>query len=296
MNHLPPDTPGMTTPVLLITGASGYLGQVIVRYPACQGFVRRVGTYLSQPVSLPGWDMRQLDVTDRAAVASLWDEVRPTHVIHTAANFRTPSALVDSIELGTHAVLEASIRQGARLVHVSTDMVFDGEHAPYNEAAAPGPLTPYAHAKVAAERLIQQSALRAWVIVRTSLVTGRQPLDPRTQWVIDSVRSHKTITLFTDEFRCPVWVEDLASALLELTRHPFQGILHVAGPQRLNRYELGEKICRWAGLDPAGITASTVAASGLVRPRDCTLDISLAQQLLTTPLHSMDAGFPGAAG
>lgn len=284
------DASPMRAPVLLVTGISGYLGQAIARHPAALVFTRRAGTFLSQPISLPGWELHQLDVTDPAAVAHVWDEVRPTHVIHTAANFRDPRGLVDSIVLGTRAVLEASISHGARLLHLSTDMVFDGEHAPYREDAPVGPLTPYAHAKVNAEALIEASSLPSWVIVRTSLVTGLQPIDPRTQWVIDSVRQHKPITLFTDEFRCPVWVDDLAGALLELAQHDYRGIIHIAGPQRLSRDELGNIICRWAGLDPTGITKSTVAASGLVRPRDCTLDISLAQRLLKVHLRSIDEG------
>lgn len=288
MNHPPTDTSFATNPVLLVTGASGYVGQALTRHPACRGFGGVAGTFLSQPISAAGWDLYQIDITDRAAVAALWDAVRPTHVIHTAANFHNPAALADSVVTGTQAVLEASIAHQSRLIHLSTDMVFDGEHAPYAENSPVGPLTPYARAKVEAETLIQQSALAQWVIVRTSLVTGLQPIDLRTHWVVDSVRDGKPITLFTDEFRCPVWVDDLAAALLELCHHDYCGILHVAGPQRLSRYDLGRLICRWAGLDPAGITADTVAASGLIRPRDCTLDISLAQRLLNVRLRAME--------
>lgn len=295
MNRLRIDTPTAQASTLLVTGISGYVGQAIAHHAGGQDFTRRAGTFLSQPVRLAGWDVRQLDVTDDTAVASLWDELQPTHVIHAATNFRDPRAQADSIVVGTRTVLEACLRHGTRLLHLSTDMVFDGEHAPYTEDAAVGPLTPYARAKADVEHLITTSALPSWVIVRTSLVTGLQPLDPRTQWVIDSVRHHHPITLFTDEFRCPVWADDLAGALLELTRHDYRGILHIAGPQRLSRHELGERICHWAGLDPAGITIGTVATSGLVRPRDCTLDISRAQRLLHVRLRSIDEvlGTPG---
>lgn len=288
MNHPPSDAPSARPPVLLVTGASGYVGQAVTRHPACRRFGRLAGTFLSQPISIDGWDLHQIDVTDRAAIAALWDAVRPTHVIHTAANFHNPNALADSVVTGTQAVLEASIAHQSRLIHLSTDMVFDGEHAPYRENSPVGPLTPYARAKVEAETSIQQSALSEWVIVRTSLVTGLHPIDLRTQWVVESVRDGKPITLFTDEFRCPVWVDDLAAALLELCHHDYCGILHVTGPQRLSRYDLGRLICRWAGLDPTGITADTVAASGLIRPRDCTLDISLAQRLLNVRLRAME--------
>ena len=290
MSRRPPDPPPLHSSTLLVTGVSGYLGQAIARHPARRQCTYTYGAYLSQPLPAAGWEVRQLDITDPAAVAQLWDDVRPSCVIHTAANFRQPHALVDSITRGTRAVVDACTAHGARLLHLSSDMVFDGEHAPYRETAAMGPLTPYARAKVEAEELIRGSSLPSWVIVRTSLITGLAPLDARTQWVIDSVRDQQPIVLFTDEFRCPVWVDDLAAALLELAGHDYCGVLHITGPQRLSRYALGVRICRWAGLDPARITASTVAASGLIRPRDCTLDITLAQHLLRTRLRSIDEG------
>lgn len=70
----------------------------------------------------------------------------------------------------------------------------------------------------------------------------------------------------------------------------YRGILHIAGPQRLSRYELGEKVGRYAELDPANLTPGFADKSNLHRPRDCTLDITPAQRLLRTPLHSIDEG------
>ncbi len=283
-------------PTVLITGISGYVGQGLARHPALANAGRVVGTYLQQPVSFPGIETVQLDLTAPHAVRDLWAAVRPDVVIHTAANFREPALLVQSIVHGTQQVCEATRAQGARLIHLSSDVIFDGEHAPYTEQAPPAPITSYAQAKADAEAVVRAAGLAAWVMVRTSLVTGLTPADPRTRWVWESVRMGRPITLFTDEYRCPVWVEDLAGALLELVWNDFGGVLNVAGPQRLSRYEFGVRLCRCAGLDPAGITADVVANSGLTRPRDCSLDISLAQRLLRTRLRSVDKGLTGEMG
>jgi dTDP-4-dehydrorhamnose reductase len=98
----------------------------------------------------------------------------------------------------------------------------------------------------------------------------------------------RPVTLFTDEYRGPVRTEDLAAALVELIEHDYQGVLHVAGPERLSRYELGLRIAAYHGRAPSpGIVAGTVAGSGLVRPRDCTLDITLARRILRTPLRPL---------
>ena len=93
------------------------------------------------------------------------------------------------------------------------------------------------------------------------------------------------VALFTDEYRSPVRIEDLAAALVELVEHNYRGVLHVAGPERLSRYELGLRIAAYHGREPSpGILRGTVAGSGLIRPRDCTLDIALARRILRTPL------------
>ena len=82
--------------------------------------------------------------------------------------------------------------------------------------------------------------------------------------------------------------EDLAAALVELIDHDYRGVLHVAGPERLSRYELGLRIAAYHGRDPSpGIVPGTVAGSGLIRPRDCTLDIGLARRILRTPLRPL---------
>ncbi len=275
---------------LLITGLSGYVGQGLARHPALADFDRVMGTYLNHPVRLGGHETCRLDLTDAQAVQALWAAFQPTVVIHTAANFAQPAALESSIIQGTQHVTAATARQGARLVHVSSDVIFDGEHPPYAEDAQPAPITPYARAKAQAEISVRTSEVASWAMVRTSLVTGLAPVDPRTQWVWDSVRQQRPLTLFTDEYRCPVWIEDLAGALLELAQLDFQGALNVAGPQRLSRYALGVKLCAFAGLDPTGIRAGSVGDSGLVRPRDCTLEIGLAQRVLRTRLRSVDEG------
>ena len=127
--------------------------------------------------------------------------------------------------------------------------------------------------------------------MRTSLIYGFHPPDPRTLWVVDSLRNSKPIALFTDELRCPVWVEQLAAALLELADgegKEMGGVWHLAGAQALSRYEFGVRLARAYGLDPAGITPGQSRGSGLVRPRDCRLEIGKAQTRLRSPLWGVD--------
>jgi len=292
---------------LLVTGGSGYLGSHLARQ-ARQTW-RVVATYHSHTIGLPGCQMVPLDIRDRVAVDDLLLKLRPRAIVHTAADISSPSAMQTVIVEGTRHVAAGAAAVGARLVHLSTDVVFDGEQAPYAEGDPPQPVTSYGRAKAEAEQVVAELCPEA-AIVRTSLIYGFDPPDPRTMWIVDSVRHRQPLTLFTDEVRCPVWVEQLAAALLELAAQDEGGVWHLAGPQPLTRYQFGERLVRAYGLpsrypaqtstpgdmpetapggvDPVTITPGLSRESGLVRPRNCTLDVRKAQARLRSPLWGVD--------
>jgi dTDP-4-dehydrorhamnose reductase len=168
------------------------------------------------------------------------------------------------------------------------------------------PLTPYGRSKALAEQAVWASGAEA-VIVRTSLIYGPvvgartavlrdtpwQQWDRQTRWVVGDLKAGRPVRLFTDERRCPIWVNSLAAALLELARSDPAtvlpaDILHIAGAQPLSRYGFGLRLARFHGADPAGITPALSRDSGLTRPLDCTLDCSRARSLLRTPLPGVD--------
>lgn len=274
---------------LLITGAAGFIGQEVARRAAAARFAPIWATWhQNQPVVVDGVSCQRLDVTDDRAVRMLLQQLRPAAVIHAA--YRKSGLNAEAITTtGAGHVAQAAAAIGARLVHISTDMVLDGEHPPYDERAHPAPVHDYGRIKAAAEALVHQEAPAA-AIVRTSLVCRLAPPDPVTHWISESLRSREPITLYTDEIRCPVWLDDLASALLELAAGDFSGVLNVSGPQALSRYDMGVRLARRFGLNPDGIIPGLSSQSNVRRPRNLTLDTSLARQVLRTPLRSFDEG------
>jgi dTDP-4-dehydrorhamnose reductase len=139
-----------------------------------------------------------------------------------------------------------------------------------------------------AEEAVLASSAEA-VIVRTSLIYGWRPrADRNARQVMDALAAGQPVRLFTDEVRCPVWVESLAAALIELANLSCTGVLHVAGAQALSRYEFGVRLLRFHGMDPAPVLPALSHDSGLTRPLDCTLDCSRARALLRTPLPGVD--------
>jgi dTDP-4-dehydrorhamnose reductase len=105
--------------------------------------------------------------------------------------------------------------------------------------------------------------------------------------MIDAVNRGETVQLWIDELRCPIWVESLAGALVELAGLDYTGFLHLGGSQVVSRHEFGVALLRFAGVDTSLIEAITTPEDW-VRPLDCTMDTSLARSLLSTPLPGLD--------
>jgi dTDP-4-dehydrorhamnose reductase len=244
---------------LLVTGARGYLGrELLQRRPGAVGASRGAGL--------------RLDVRDAAAVRAALDSLRPAAVIHTAYRPDDRATTYD----GAVAVAEAAAAVGARLVHVSSDVVFDGEKGePYTEEDEPKPVTAYGRDKADAERDVAEAHPGA-LIVRTSLIYGGAEPGPQERLAADPQE-----VFFTDERRSPVQVGDLADALLELTAGEQAGILHVAGADALSRFEFA----RLLAPHPERVRGALLAESGIVRARDCTLSSARAERLLSTRLR-----------
>jgi len=268
---------------LLVTGASGMLGRYVAMRAKADGW-DVVGTYHSTPL---GMDIQwhPLDVRDRQAVVALVHAVHPTAIVHTAFQQRGAGMWATTAQ-GAAFVAQAAHDIGGRLVHLSSDALFDGTDNPYPESAQPRPITPYGAAKAAAELAVAVVAPRA-VIVRTSWIISRDPLDPHTRLILDVAARRRPERLFTDEYRCPIGVDDLAAAVVELAAHDYAGIINVAGPDALSRYELGRLVVKAYNLSPSELLTTTVAASGLHHPADVRLDSTLARSMLRTRLRAL---------
>ena len=227
-----------------------------------------------------------LDVRDELAVEDLLERLRPEVVIHTAYQQGGPD-LLPVTAMGAGNVARAAAAIGARLIHLSSDVIFDGEReGVYTEDDLPSPVSAYGAAKAHAEALVTAAHPGA-VVVRTSLIYGFAPIDRSSQFALDVATGRSPERLFTDEFRCPIYVEDLAAALLELCALPYRGPLHVAGAEVLSRYAFGALIARAWNVDPSGIQGALSADSPVRRPRNCALDSSRARQLLQTRLRGV---------
>lgn len=270
-------------PRLLITAGSSYLGRHLVRLVAA-GYPGefRYTTFSTDPPGLP--QHVPLDVRDRLAVDRLVVEFAPEVIIHLAGSNRSAD-MSAVIVAGTGHISRAAAAIGARLIHLSTDSIFDGRSAPYDETAPAAPLNDYGRAKAAAEDIV--AGHPDHVIVRTSLIYGLDEMDNGTAWVAAALREGQPVTLFTNQRRNPVWVETLSRACLELVDHPYRGVVNVAGRQVLTRVEFGLRLLDWWGIDERDALRLGPDESGRW-PLDCEMDVRLAGRVLATPMLGVD--------
>jgi dTDP-4-dehydrorhamnose reductase len=159
------------------------------------------------------------------------------------------------------------------MVHVSTDLAFDGERGWYEEQDPPSPLSVYGRSKAEAETAVL--AHPGCVVVRVSLLFGCT-LSGRNSFFdqqVKSLRAGRSVTCFEDEWRTPLGLSTAAEALLALARSKIDGLLHVGGPERLSRLEMGQRLARYLGVNPALVVAGRRmdAAAAEARPRDVSL-------------------------
>jgi dTDP-4-dehydrorhamnose reductase len=269
---------------LLVTGATGYLGSELLRRASGR---RLAATYLRrEPPPAPGVEWLRLDVRDAAAVRAAVERLRPEAVIHTAYRQEGDGARATNVD-GAEAVGRAAAEVGARLVHVSTDVLFDGaKDGPYTEEDEPSPITDYGRAKADGERAVLAAHPGA-LAVRTSLIYGGAEPSRHERMACDAARGRGGTVFFEDELRSPVVVGELAAALLELTGRDEREILNVAGPDTVSRYEFAFLLAQAHGLSGERILRGWLKCAGLARPANCALDSSRARSLLETRLRGV---------
>ena len=273
---------------IFITGGSSYLGVHMVPY-FCKRHHEVCYTWLSTPPEQGAAGTAvQVDVRNAERLSAEVNRFQPDAIIHLAASNRSSSedAMVAAIVEGAEVITNIAQSLNIRLIHMSTDVVFDGSASPYREDAPVSPPHAYGRAKARAEQVV--GSYRNSVIIRPSLIYSLERKDRSTEWIEASLNAGKEVTLFTDQIRMPVSTDTLSAACLELIDHSFSGLLHVVGRQRLSRAEIGQRMLDWWGISNRETLKFIATPPDAPWPKELTMDISLAQKILSTPLLGMD--------
>ncbi len=168
----------------------------------------------------------------------------------------------------------------------STDLVFDGRKGNYTETDAPNPLHVYGETKAAAEEIVLKNPRH--LVIRTSINAGQSLSGDRAfnEQLRGSMRqAGQGMTLFTDEFRCPIPAMETTRAVWELIGKNCAGLYHVAGAEKLSRLQIGELLVqRWPEITAQIKSGSAKDFAGPPRALDTSLDVSKVQKILSQPL------------
>jgi len=278
---------------LLVIGGSGELGYQILRNSDSW---KTFSTYHSNSLNLKNIKSFKLDITNKNEVEGLITKLKPQVVINCAVSDRSIKNIANeddkkiAIVKGALNIARSCNKIGCRSVFISTDLVFDGKKGNYTESDTPNSLMSYGRYKAQMERELL-GLDHDLVIVRTSLIITLEPMGHQVSWIVNSINNNIELNLFTDEFRSPIFGEDLARAILELSETDYRGIINIAGPEALNRYELAKKIANHFMLDANLLKPVKAEQLDINRPLNCTLDSTLAKNMLDAHLKPISEIF-----
>ena len=257
-----------------VTGAGGLIGSYIARLAPEKYLVRAL-------------TKQDLDLCDRDAVSDELCVDIPDLIIHSAAISKNPAcdadpAMARKVNMETVKTL-VDLAGDIPIIFLSTDLVFDGKKGNYTETDHPNPLSVYAETKVQAEQVVLRHPKGA--VIRTSLNAGHSPTGDRAfnEEMRAAFAADRTLSLFEDEFRCPIPAEITARAIWEIVGQ--SGIFHLCGAERLSRYEIGELIAaNHPELNPKITRGRLRDYQGSPRPPDTSMDCSKIQARLSFQL------------
>jgi dTDP-4-dehydrorhamnose reductase len=275
--------------MILITGASGQLGGYLLR--ELKGSGAQITAWSHNRVGeLFGFPLHPVDLGQRDAVIAAFRLTQPHAVLHLAAYsavadcYRNPELARRINADGTALLAELATAAGARFAYVSTDMVFDGTKGHYREEDSAQSLSVYGRSKKAGETAVL--AAPRGLVARLSLMFG-PTLIGRPYFFDQQLRrmqEGQKVTWFEDEWRSPLSLEAAAKALLTLVRSDVTGLLHIGGPERMSRLQMGQRLAAINRLDPALVVPIKQAsvATPEPRPRDLSLDSTKWRGLFPT--------------
>lgn len=281
---------------ILITGASGLLGLNLALEAAAQHEV--YGTAKDHLIHTDAIKVLHYDLLAPGAVERLLDQTQPEWVIHCAAQANVDVCEANPVlarQLNTELPAELAnhvARGGARLVHISTDAVFDGQRGGYTEEDEPNPLGVYARTKLDGERAVAQANPDA-IIARVNLfgwsITGRRSLG---EFFVTNLSAGRHVMGFTDIIFCPLLANHLAQILIKMLESDLSGLYHVVSRECLSKHEFGLRVAEKFGLDGSLITPTSIQRSGLaaVRSPNLALRSEKLASALGEPTPDVNAG------
>jgi len=279
----------------LVTGAAGLIGHQVVKDLVLYGHT----VYSGYNKILPNDGTPiQMDLTNSEQLVSAIEKTNPDAIIHLAALTNvdlceTQKELAKKMNANATKIIgNQAAKQGAFLVYVSTDYVFDGINGLKKETDKTNPVDYYGESKLQGENAVKNLA-SPWCIARTSTPYGMHKTKTSFPvWIAKNILEKKKINVIVDQFTSPTFVPNLSRMLIEIATKQITGIIHVAGATRISRYDMAKMVLERLNLDKNFLNSSSMKDMkwDAKRPSDSSLDVSKATSILHEKPYSIQQG------
>lgn len=279
----------------LVTGSAGLIGHQVAKDLVQQGNTVHSGYNKTLPDDgIPV----QMDLVKYDQLNAIIEKINPDAIIHLAAQTNvdlceTQKEIATKMNGdATKIIAKQAAKQGAFLVYVSTDYVFDGNSGLKKETDKTTPVDYYGESKLQGENAVRDLA-SAWCIARTSTPYGiHKTKTSFPVWIVKNIVEKNKINVIVDQFTSPTYVPNLSRMLIEVATKQITGIIHLAGATRISRYDMAVMVVDKLNLDknflaPAYMKDMKWTAK---RPKDSSLDISKAKNLLEEKPYTIEHG------
>ena len=288
---------------VLITGANGLLGQKLCRDFSSSHKIIATDLHPENFVSFPSLSYESLDLTDRRALESHVRFYDPAVIINAAAYTDVDACEVhqtkaQAVNVGAvKNLVKACQGRNIRLVHLSTDYIFDGENGPYSEDDPPNPVSFYGKTKLESENVVRQGGID-FLIVRTNVLYGfgKKVNKNFLLWLLEKLTVGEKIKVANDQLNNPTLADNLSECILEMVDGHLTGVFHIGGAEYLSRYDFAVRVAERFRFDKMNISPSKTETlkQEARRPLRGGLKTEKARSVLQTELLGVEAGLEQA--
>ncbi len=253
---------------ILITGASGQLGNSVLKQLFGKYELLATDINNSNILNIP---FTVLDITDLEQIKNTLSNFNPDVIINLAAYTDVDGCELNPDKaylLNTKSVELLSDNFDGQLIQISTDYVFDGYNGPYSEDDNTNPLSIYGKTKLESEKILQESGVN-WCILRSNVLFDYfcETEASFIKWVIDSLKSNKSINVVDDQWNNPTWTKSLAEIIELVMNKNVKGLYNYGGADYLNRFEFANIIADIFKLDKTLILPISTESINQAAPR-----------------------------
>ena len=253
------------------------------------------GCYNTNPISIDGVEVFDIDITHNNPLDSILASIKPDLIINTVA-LTNVEFCEDNPELAHNLNAEAAkyIAEIAhslhiKLVHVSTDHVFDGENPWRNETDNTHPLNVYASTKLLAEKQVSEICPESLIIRTNFFGWGPSNRQSFSDWIIQSIHNDKKLTMFTDVMFTPIITDELINITMQLVNIGAHGLFHISGKDRISKYDFALCLAevfeyKTDNIIPISVDDFKFKAT---RPKDMSLNTTKASKTIGNSLPSV---------